>query len=147
MSKPLKPKRGTTEENDAYIGEAHEVTLDTQTHRLRTHDGATAGGFEHALRKDTVTEVNLSGKTLTVIKGDGSSETFTTADTNTDTKVKQTVTTGNYEYPLLTTATAAQTATDTAEARFAAGVTLNPSTKTITATTFKGALSGNAASR
>lgn len=52
MSKPLKPKRGTTAQNEAFTGEAYEVTLDTQTHRLRTHDGVTAGGFEHALVKD-----------------------------------------------------------------------------------------------
>lgn len=52
MSKPLKPKRGTTAENNTFTGQAYEVTLDTQTHRLRTHDGVTAGGFEHALVKD-----------------------------------------------------------------------------------------------
>lgn len=61
MSKPLKPKRGTTAENDAYIGEAHEVTLDIEKHTLRVHDGVTAGGHELArggdvgnIRQDTV---------------------------------------------------------------------------------------------
>ena len=58
--------------------------------------------------------------------------------------VSQTVTTTNAEYPLLTTVTASKTASGSEGARFASGVTLNPSTKTITATTFKGALSGNA---
>lgn len=48
MSKPLKPKRGTTAENDAYIGEAYEVTLDTEKHTLRVHDGVTPGGHEMA---------------------------------------------------------------------------------------------------
>lgn len=48
MSKPLKPKRGTTAQNDAYIGEAYEVTLDTEKHTLRVHDGVTAGGHELA---------------------------------------------------------------------------------------------------
>lgn len=52
MSKPLRPKRGTTAENDAFTGLPYEVTLDTDTHRLRTHDGVTAGGYEHALKSD-----------------------------------------------------------------------------------------------
>lgn len=52
MSKPLRPKRGTTAENNAFTGMEYEVTLDTETHRIRTHDGVTAGGFEHALLKD-----------------------------------------------------------------------------------------------
>ena len=65
-------------------------------------------------------------------------------NTNTDTKVTQTVTTTNAEYPLLTSSTANASATTTTTARFATGVTMNPSSGTITATTFKGALSGNA---
>ena len=65
-------------------------------------------------------------------------------DTNTDTKVTQTVTTTNAEYALLAMADAAATATKTNGARFSSDVTLNPSTKTITANIFKGNLSGNA---
>lgn len=87
---------------------------------------------------NSVTGVSLSSKTLTVTKGDGTSETFTTVDTNTDTKVTQTVTTTDAEYPLLAAATASKTATSTETARFDSGVTLNPSTNTITATTFSG---------
>ena len=69
-------------------------------------------------------------------------------DINIDTnnKVAQTITTTNAEYALLAMADASATATKTNGARFASGVTLNPSTSTITATTFKGALSGNASS-
>ena len=68
-------------------------------------------------------------------------------DINTDTnnKVTQTVTTTNAEYALLAMADAAATANKTNGARFASSVTLNPSTGTITATKFKGALDGNAA--
>jgi hypothetical protein len=66
-------------------------------------------------------------------------------NSDTNTKVTQTITTTNAEYALLAMADAAATATKTNGARFASGVTLNPSTGTITATTFKGALSGNAA--
>lgn len=67
------------------------------------------------------------------------------ASDNTDTKVTQTVTTTSAEYPILTKNTTA-TANITDTSRFSAGVTVNPSTKTITATKFKGSLEGNASS-
>lgn len=64
----------------------------------------------------------------------------------TDTKVTQTVdTSSNAAYPLLAKNTTA-TATITDTSRFTSGVTLNPKNKSITATTFIGALSGNATS-
>ena len=46
MSKPLRPKRGTKEQNDAFTGLASEVTIDTDSHSIRVHDGVTAGGHE-----------------------------------------------------------------------------------------------------
>ena len=46
MAKPFRPKRGTTAENNAFIGLPYEVTLDTERHSLHIHDGITAGGFE-----------------------------------------------------------------------------------------------------
>lgn len=55
-----------------------------------------------------------------------------TSDTNTDTKVTQTVTSSNAVYPLLL-APNAQTATTTTTTYFDSGVTLNPSTNTIAA--------------
>ena len=66
-------------------------------------------------------------------------------NTDTNTKLYQQITTTNAEYALLAMSTASATATKTEGGRFASGVTLNPATKTITATTFKGALDGNAA--
>ena len=54
------------------------------------------------------------------------------ANPNTDTKVKQTVTTSNATYPLLL-APSGQTATSTTTSYFDSGVTLNPNTNTITA--------------
>ena len=66
------------------------------------------------------------------------------ASPDTDTKVTQTVDTSNdAAYPLLAKNTTA-TATITDTSRFTSGVTLNPKNKSITATTFIGALSGNA---
>lgn len=53
-SKPLKPKRGTTAQNNAYTGEAYEVTLDTDKKTLVVHDGLTAGGFPLARADEVV---------------------------------------------------------------------------------------------
>ncbi len=47
------------------------------------------------------------------------------ADSNTDTKVTQTVTTANSGYPVLLCATANATATETTTSRFSAGLTVN----------------------
>ena len=60
------------------------------------------------------------------------------ANPNVDTKVTQTATTSNASYPLLL-APNGQTATKTTTSYFDSGVTLNPSTNTITAN-----ISGNA---
>lgn len=38
--------RGTTAQNDAFTGEAGELTMDTTTNELRIHDGSTAGGHK-----------------------------------------------------------------------------------------------------
>ena len=46
MAKPLRPKRGTTAKNDAFVGLASEITIDTTKHSIRVHDGVTAGGHE-----------------------------------------------------------------------------------------------------
>lgn len=59
-------------------------------------------------------------------------------NTDTNTKVTQTLTTTDAEYALLAMADAAATANKTNTSRFASAVTLNPSTGTITATKFKG---------
>ena len=38
--------RGSKAQNDAYVGPAGELTIDTTNYSLRVHDGTTAGGFE-----------------------------------------------------------------------------------------------------
>ena len=52
MSKPLKPRRGTTAGNNAFVGEAYEVTYDTDKNTLVCRDGLTAGGFPLAKEGD-----------------------------------------------------------------------------------------------
>lgn len=56
------------------------------------------------------------------------------ADSNTDTKVTQTVTTGNSAYPVLLCATANATSTGTTTSRFSAGLTVNTRYSSITMT-------------
>ena len=63
-------------------------------------------------------------------------------DTNTDTKVTQTVTTTDAEYPLLVSTDANKTSSSTTTARFASGVTLNPSTKKISCSGISGKITG-----
>ena len=71
------------------------------------------------------------------LRGDG------TWQTPTDNKVSCTASTANGNYPILVKASTA-TSTATAGALFATKVTLNPSSGTITATSFNGSLTGNA---
>ena len=91
-----------------------------------------------------ITGLSIKGKVITYTNSDGTTGTLTTQDTNTDTRVTQTVTTTNAEYPVLFSTDANKTATSTTTARFSSNIKINPSTNTVTATTFKGNLSGTA---
>lgn len=42
----VKRRRGTTAQNDAFTGAEGEITVDTEKHELRVHDGMTQGGFK-----------------------------------------------------------------------------------------------------
>lgn len=44
MSKPLKPKRGTTAQHASFAGEPYEITVDTDKKTVVVHDGETVGG-------------------------------------------------------------------------------------------------------
>ena len=67
------------------------------------------------------------------------------SDNNTDTLVTQNVSTANEEHPILLTVTKDASANQGAKTSiFAAAVKVNPSTGTVTATKFSGAVSGNA---
>lgn len=67
------------------------------------------------------------------------------ADNNTDTLVTQNVSTANEEHPILLTVTKDASSNQGAKTSiFAAGVKVNPSTGTITATKFNGAVQGKA---
>ena len=110
-----------------------------------TASKATSDSLGQNIADTYIKGLSVSGTTITITKGDGGTSTIKTQDTNTDTKVTQTVTTTNAEYPILATTDAKKTSTSTTTARFDSSITLNPGTNTITADTFKGNLSGNAA--
>lgn len=82
-----------------------------------------------------------AGAQAKFLRGDGTWQ----VPTNTDTKVVQTQSTTAGEYALLAKDNTGVTTT-TSGSVFSTGVTVNPNTKTITATTFKGSLHGNATS-
>ena len=88
---------------------------------------------------------NVDQGTVKVYGGGGVSVTspvagqiYISADANTDTAVVQTSNADNVAYPLLAAASASPTSGAAAGAIYNTGITVNPSTKTITATTFNG---------
>ena len=110
------------------------TTQDTNT----TYSNMTAATAD-AAGKAGLVPAPAAGAQAKFLRGDGTWQ----VPTNTDSKVLQTVSTTAGEFALLAKDQTAVTTT-TRGSVFASGVTVNPSTKTITATTFKGALSGNA---
>ena len=49
-------RRGTTVQNNAFVGAEGEITVDTEKHAMRIHDGVTPGGYT----QDFVTEAWIS---------------------------------------------------------------------------------------
>ena len=80
---------------------------------------------------NSITGLSISGKTITYTKGDGTTGTLTTQDTNT--KVTQTVRTTDGNFPVLLRGASAGTTTTTTTTSFGTGVTVNPSTGTLSA--------------
>jgi hypothetical protein len=54
-------RRGTTAQNDNFIGAAGEISYDNQSNTIRVHDGSTSGGFESVT---TASAQTISNKTL-----------------------------------------------------------------------------------
>ena len=87
-----------------------------------------------------ITGLSVSGATITYTKGDGSTGTITTQGDSTDTKVTNTLNKTAKAYVTGTTSSSTNTGTQI----FDTGVYLDTTAGQLTATTFKGALSGNA---
>jgi len=69
MTRKLQLLRGTTVQNDAFTGSSGELTVDTDTHELRVHDGSTAGGHVIPTKSEVYTQTQadtiLAGKANT----------------------------------------------------------------------------------
>ena len=116
------------------------------TGNAATATKATNNANGKELSNSIIKGLSVSGKTITYTQIDGTTGTITTQDTNTDTLMTQNVSTTNATYPILLCATANATTNQGAKTGiFGSGVKVNPSTSTISATTFSGSLSGNAA--
>ena len=107
---------------------------------------ASASGATAAWGIDVVKGVTLNTDGKGHVTGISVTSGKIPSNPNTDKNVKQnllsTSTDGNY--PLLAKNNTTATDSPTGEANYAAGVTVNPSTNTITATTFVGSLTGTA---
>lgn len=92
---------------------------------------------------DLVTGVNIQRDAKGHVTGVTVDSIQMPSNPNSDTKVTQTLTSTNANYPVLL-APSGQTTTATTTSNFGTGLQFNPSTKTLTTNTFKGALTGNA---
>lgn len=104
---------------------------------------ADASGGTAAWSIDVVTGVTIKRDAKGHVTGVGVDSAKLPANPNSDTKVTQNSNSEDKEFPLLAKNTN-NTTNETATAKYAGGVTVNPNKKQITATKFKGALEGNA---
>ena len=118
-------------END--LGALGSIGMNAVDGNLIRYNAATSASYN--ILDSSNSSVSLSGSTLTV-KINGTSCSLT--NTNTDTKIKQTSSTTDAAYPILTATATSPTSGTAYESYYNTGVTINPSTKTITATTFSG---------
>lgn len=142
-------------EYDALIKEEISSAVSNKANSSHTHTISNITNLQTTLdgintEIDTINEeidgsiksLSVSGKTITYTKNDGSTGTITTQDTNTDTKVTNTLNTTTKAYITGTTSATTNTGTQI----FDTGVYLDTTAGQLTATTFKGSLSGNASS-
>jgi hypothetical protein len=89
-------KRGTTQQNDAYLGGAGEITIDSTKRSIRVHDGIKRGGEEILRRSDldevkqTVADANQLAEEVTQAAGTAHTDAqtaSTAAGTATQAKV------------------------------------------------------------
>lgn len=62
MAVQLQLRRGTTAENDLFVGAVAEPTMDTTLNELRIHDGSTVGG--HKIAKADLDNLTNDGKNV-----------------------------------------------------------------------------------
>lgn len=121
-----------------YSTSTQNITTTAQSGDLTVGEAATKQVDTSISAGSTSTKLPTSQAVASFVEGKG----YKTTDEN----VKQTSSTTNAAYPLLASENASPTSGNAAKAIYNTGITVNPSTKTITATTFNGALSGSATS-
>lgn len=122
------------------VGNHYTPAADTSAELSAAASGATA-----AWSIDVVKAVQLQRDAKGHVVGVTVTSGKLPANPNTDTKVTQNSNSENKEFPLLAKYTN-NTTNETATAKYAAGVTLNPSTKKLSASGFVGDLEGTATS-
>lgn len=83
MTRTIQLLRGTTVQNDAFTGSAGEVTVDTQTHELRVHDGSTQGGHIIYTKSDVDTALDGKANKATTLAGYNISDAYTKTEIDT----------------------------------------------------------------
>lgn len=121
------------------VGNHYTPSADSSAELSAAASGATA-----AWSIDVVKAVQLQRDAKGHVVGVSVTSGKLPANPNSDTKVTQNSNSEDKEFPLLAKFTN-NTTDETNTSKYAAGVTVNPSKKQISATKFKGALEGNAA--
>lgn len=120
------------------VGNHYTPSADSSAELSAAASGATA-----AWSIDVVKAVQLQRDAKGHVVGVSVTSGKLPANPNSDTKVTQNSNSEDKEFPLLAKYTN-NTTNETNTSKYAAGVTVNPSKKQVTATKFKGALEGNA---
>ena len=116
------------------------VTASTLAEGITAHDATGASITGTFVDKDTTYTLSSSDYKVVLTGSDGSTTTSSSYDYVGQREASNTL---NREYPILLKSTQGSTS-NTGYAYFRSGVTLNPSTETITASGFIGDLEGNA---
>ena len=131
----------------ALAGKASTAVATTTADGLMSSaDKTKLNGIDTSAKNVAFTRSLTSGTKIGTITISGTAtDIYCEKNTDADTKVTQNLTSSSTtgSFPILIKNTTS-TITITDQSRFVAGITVTPSTGTITATTFKGALSGNA---
>lgn len=115
-----------------------KIAKDNTSYTVATNTSPTISANVTTAGKYYGVEIDSTGKAYVYVPWE--------KGTNTDITVKQSASTDNNNYYLLASAKTSPTSGTAYESIYSTGISINPSTKTITATTFSGALSGNASS-
>ena len=103
----VKRRRGTTAENDAFTGAEGEITVDTEKHELRVHDGVTQGGFKIGGGSGSgrnIGDIFYTARTDTALAGavECNGGTYNTTDYDGDGSIGELLEAGKLPYVSLT---------------------------------------------